>query len=114
MGGALSGADGGYITDVEYTGDLFPHLAPARLAYIAAINSYRPPGLDGRFTWCELRCGQGITALILAATHPSGEFHACDSNAAHIAHADTLRRAGPRRLDGIEVRRQPRAERRVG
>ena len=31
---------------------------------------------SGRFTWCELGCGQGITSLILAATHPSGEFHA--------------------------------------
>ena len=54
------------ITDVEYTGDLFPHLAPARLAYIAAINSYRPPGLDGRFTWCELGCGQGSVGARLA------------------------------------------------
>jgi len=40
VGGALSERDAGYITDVEYTGDFFPHLAPARLAYIAAINGY--------------------------------------------------------------------------
>jgi len=90
----MSAPAGGYITDVEYTGDFFPHLAPARLAYIAAINGYRPPSLAGRFTWCELGCGQGITSLILAATHPGGEFHACDFNAAHIARAETLRRAG--------------------
>lgn len=89
----MNGADAGYVTDVEYTGDFFPHLAPARLAYIAAINGYRPPALD-RFTWCELGCGQGITALLLAATHPSGTFHACDFNAAHIERAEALRRAG--------------------
>jgi SAM-dependent methyltransferase len=94
VGGALSERDAGYITDVEYTGDFFPHLAPARLAYVAAINGYRPPPLDARFTWCELGCGQGVTSLLLAATHPAGEFHACDFNAAHIEQAKALRRAG--------------------
>jgi SAM-dependent methyltransferase len=90
----LSEAAAGYLTDVEYTGEFFPHLAPARLAYIAAINGYRPPSLDGRFAWCELGCGQGISSLALAATHPAGEFHACDFNPAHIARAEALRRAG--------------------
>jgi trans-aconitate methyltransferase len=89
----MTAADAGYLTDVEYTGDFFPHLAPARLAYVAAINGYRPPPLD-RFAWCELGCGQGISSLVLAATHPSGVFHACDFNAAHIARAEELRRAG--------------------
>lgn len=83
----------GYITDVEYTGDFHPHLAPARLAYIAAINGHRPPALD-RFAYCELGCGQGIASLVLAATHPTGEFHACDFNLAHIARAEALRAAG--------------------
>lgn len=83
----------GYLTDVEYTGEFFPHLAPARLAYIAAINGHRPPEL-ARFTYCELGCGQGITSLVLAAMHPAGEFHACDFNDAHIARAEGLRAAG--------------------
>jgi SAM-dependent methyltransferase len=90
----MSEAAAGYLTDVEYTGEFFPHLAPARLAYIAAINGYRPPSLDGGFAWCELGCGQGISSLLLAATHPAGEFHACDFNAAHIERAEALRRAG--------------------
>ena len=90
----MSADSGEYLTDVEYTADFFPQLAPARLAYIAAINGYRPPKLDGRFTWCELGCGQGVTAVVLAATHPAGEFHACDFNAAHIERAEALRRAG--------------------
>ena len=89
----MTGADAGYLTDVEYTGDFFPHLAPAWLAYVAAINGYRPPPLD-RFAWCELGCGQGVSSLVLAATHPSGEFHACDFNPAHIERAEALRRAG--------------------
>jgi len=90
----MTGADAGYLTDVEYIGEFFPHLAPAWLAYVAAINGYRAPPLDRPFTWCELGCGQAITALVLAATHPSGEFHACDFNAAHVERAEALRRAG--------------------
>jgi SAM-dependent methyltransferase len=90
----LTKATAGYLTDVEYTGEFFPHLAPARLAYIAAINGYRAPPLAGRFSWCELGCGQGLSSLLLAATHPEGEFHACDFNAAHIERAEALRREG--------------------
>ena len=83
----------GYLTDVEYTGRFFSHLAPAWLSYIAAINGYAAPRIDGRFTWCELGCGKGLTGLLLAATHPNGEFYACDFNAAHIEYAERLRRA---------------------
>ena len=93
VGRDLRDDERGYLTDVEYTGDFFAHLAPARLAYIAAVNGFRRPSLD-RFTYCELGCGQGITSLVLAATHPSGEFHACDFNAAHIDAAESLRKAG--------------------
>ena len=76
MGGTLSGTDGGYLTDVEYTGDVCPQLAPAWLGYIAAINGYAAPPLSGGFTWCELGCGKGLTTLLLAATHPTGDFYA--------------------------------------
>jgi len=84
---------GGYITDVEYTGNFYPYQAPAWLAYIAAINGYAAPPLDGSFSWCELGCGKGITSLLLAATHPQGEFHACDFNPAHIEYAERMRSA---------------------
>jgi SAM-dependent methyltransferase len=86
-------ADAGYLKDVEYTGDFYDHLSPARLAYGALINGYAAPRLDGRFTWCELGCGKGVTALALAALHPKGEFHACDFNPPHIAYAEALRSA---------------------
>lgn len=85
--------DAGYLTDVEYTGEFFDHLAPAWLNYIAAINGYEAPSLDGGFAWCELGCGKGITSLLLAAAYPGGEFHACDFNAAHIDYAERLRKA---------------------
>jgi SAM-dependent methyltransferase len=85
--------NGGYITDVEYTGDFRHCLAPSWLVYIAAINGYKTPRLDQPFTWCELGCGKGMTTLLLAATHPGGEFHACDLNPAHIDYGERLRAA---------------------
>jgi hypothetical protein len=63
-------AGAGYITDVEYTATSNPHQAPAGLSYIAAINGYAAPRPDEPFAWCELGCGKGLTALLLAAMHP--------------------------------------------
>jgi predicted O-methyltransferase YrrM len=83
--------DDSYLTDITYTGEFFDHLTPAWMAYVAAINGYVSTPLTGQFTWCELGCGKGVTALILAAMHPEGEFHACDFNPAHIAYAERLR-----------------------
>lgn len=81
----------GYLADIEYTGEFYDHLAPAWLAYIAAINGFQAPQLDRRFTWCELGCGKGVTALMLAALYPSSEFHACDLNPAHVDYARRLK-----------------------
>lgn len=80
----------GYLTDVQYTGNYYQFLTPAWLSYIAAINGYATPGLEGRFTYCELGCGKGITSLLLAAMHPNGDFHACDFNPDHIEYAQKL------------------------
>ncbi|MGH6623043.1 MAG: class I SAM-dependent methyltransferase [Burkholderiaceae bacterium] len=85
--------DASYITDVAYTGNFAPFLAPAALAYTAVLNGYRPPDFNRGFTYCELGCGKGVSSLVLAAMHAHGEFHACDINAAHIEHAAALQRA---------------------
>lgn len=96
----MSEAAAGYITDVEYTGSFNAHQAPAWLSYIAAINGYAAPRPDAPFAWCELGCGKGLTALLLAALHPHGEFHACDLNPAQVAYAQGLRaQAGVRNLE---------------
>jgi SAM-dependent methyltransferase len=90
----------GYLTDVQYTGNFYQFLTPAWLCYVAAINGYSPPALDGRFTYCELGCGKGITSLLLAAMHPNGIFHACDFNTEHIEYARLLQAdAGIRNLE---------------
>ena len=98
----------GYLTDVAYTGEFHDHLAPAWLDYIAAINGYATRPLDRHFTWCDLGCGKGITSLLLAATHPQGEFHATDLNPAHIEYAERLRSAAA--VDNLKLRAQSFAE----
>jgi SAM-dependent methyltransferase len=97
----VSTATAGYITDVEYTGQFYGALAPARLAYIAAINGYAPPDLQRPFSYCEIGCGKGVTSLVLAATHPSGVFHAFDINCAHVEYAERLRDAA--RLSNLRL-----------
>jgi SAM-dependent methyltransferase len=84
-------AQGGYLTDVAYTGNFYQFLSPAWLAYIAAINGCAAPALDRDFTYCELGCGKGLTSLLLAAMHPNGEFHACDFNEEHVDYAQRLK-----------------------
>ena len=47
-------------------------LAPAWLDHVALVAGVEPPDRRDGFAWCDLGCGQGVTAAILAATHPSG------------------------------------------
>lgn len=87
--------DPGYLLEVPYTGDFYEHLSPAWMTYIARINGVSSPRLDDSFDWCELGCGQGRTAALLAAVFPQGRFHACDINSGHVRAAKALReRAG--------------------
>src|SRR5438552_1796169 len=97
----------GYVTDVPYVFGFKPMLAPAWLDLVAVIGGVAPPARADGFAWCDLGCGQGVTAAILAATHPKGTFHGIDAMPGHIDHAARL--AGP----GVEpyrarVARAPR------
>jgi SAM-dependent methyltransferase len=76
-----------YITDVPYVRTFIPELAPAWLDHVALVAGFAPPSRDRKFSWCDLGCGQGLTATILAATHPSGRFCGIDLIAAHIENA---------------------------
>lgn len=51
------------------------------------------PDLRKSFTWLELGCGTGVSAVIAAATHPQGQFIGIDINAAAIAQAEDLAQA---------------------
>jgi SAM-dependent methyltransferase len=80
----------GYVTDIPYLRDFKPMLAPAWLDHVALVAGVEPPARQEGFAWCDLGCGQGVTAAILAATHPTGIFHGIDAMSAHIDHARRL------------------------
>jgi SAM-dependent methyltransferase len=80
----------GYATDIPYLRDFKPMLAPAWLDHVALVSGTEPPARNDRFAWCDLGCGQGVTAAILAASHPDGAFHGIDGMAVHIDHARRL------------------------
>ncbi len=80
----------GYTTDIPYLRDFKPALAPAWLDHVALTAGIEPPARRNGFAWCDLGCGQGVTAAILAATHPAGVFHGIDAMPTHIGHARRL------------------------
>lgn len=80
----------GYVTDIPYLRGFKPMLAPAWLDFVALIGGMRPPDRSRGFSWCDLGCGQGVTAAVLAATHPAGEFHGVDAMPDHIDNAARL------------------------
>src|SRR6516165_4495327 len=82
--------DYGYAADIPYLRDFKPMLAPAWLDHVALVAGIEPPARRNGFAWCDLGCGQGVTAAILAATHPVGVFHGIDAMPAHIDHARRL------------------------
>jgi SAM-dependent methyltransferase len=90
MASAGSSKLAGYVTDVPYVYGFKPMLAPAWLDLVAVLGGVAPPARNEGFAWCDLGCGQGVTAAILAATHPTGTFHGIDAMPAHIEHAARL------------------------
>jgi SAM-dependent methyltransferase len=82
-----------YVDDVPYELTFFPELSPAWLDFVALLWGVAPVDRARPFAWCDLGCGQGVNAVVLAATHPSGSFHGLDAMPAHIEHAAGLARA---------------------
>lgn len=80
----------GYVTDIPYVRGFKPMLAPAWLDFVALLGGVAPPSRGDGFAWCDLGCGQGVTAAILAATHPQGQFHGIDAMPVHVEHAQGL------------------------
>ena len=76
----------GYIADVPYVRAFIHELAPAWLDHTAVVSGIMPPERRNGFTWCDLGCGQGLTATMLAAMHPAGQFHGVDAMPEHIEH----------------------------
>ncbi|MGV7216422.1 class I SAM-dependent methyltransferase [Bradyrhizobium sp. UFLA05-112] len=80
----------GYITDVPYVRAFIHELAPAWLDHVAVVSGIMPPARRDGFTWCDLGCGQGLTAAMLAAMHPAGQFHGVDAMLEHVEHGQGI------------------------
>lgn len=80
----------GYVADVDYTHDFFHEMTPAMLALSATSRGQKHGLNQKRLSYCELGCGQGFTANLLAAANPHIDFHAMDFMPGHIAGAREL------------------------
>lgn len=80
----------GYVTDVAYTTSFFRELTPAWIGMSALMLGYRPPDLAAPFRYADLGCGNGFTALVVAATCPHAEVWGFDFNPVHIEFATNL------------------------
>ncbi len=80
----------GYVSDVEYVGSFYGDLAPSVIDFTCLMNGVAPPITEGRYAYCELGCGVGLTTTCLAASNPDADFYGVDFNPAHIARARVL------------------------
>ena len=99
----------GYVVDTAYVHDFCRVQVPAILSFAALAKNVAAPGARGEaLTYCDLGCGQGLTASIVAAANPKANVFAADFNPTHIAGARSLAQAGG--LENIEFREADFAE----
>lgn len=77
----------GYVNDIEYLPGFYIQQTPGHIQLACLIKGYEPPLSSPHFTYCELGCGQGTTANVIAAANPYAHVVAIDFNPAHIARA---------------------------
>lgn len=93
----------GYVTDTAYVHDFCRVQVPPMLALAALTGGVAAFGGSGDpLIYCDLGCGQGYTANLLAAANPTARVFGFDFNPSHIANARTL--AGAAGLRNVEFR----------
>ena len=81
----------GYVTDTAYVHDFCRVQTPAILSLAALSRSVAAAGGRGEpLSYCDLGCGQGFTANLVAAANPRAEVFGADFNPTHIAGARAL------------------------
>jgi SAM-dependent methyltransferase len=84
----------GYITDVNYVHDFCRVQTPPMLALAALSGGVEASGGAGEaLAYCDLGCGQGYTANLIAAANPAARVLGVDFNPSHIANARALANA---------------------
>ena len=73
----MSGWGGGYVTDITYMTGCYRQQSPSVIALGCLLGGVASPlpGPDDPLSYVELGCGQGLGALILAASNPTLEGH---------------------------------------
>lgn len=84
----------GYVADIGYTYGFYRELTPAMLYAVGLSKRLSTPAPGAPITYCELGCGQGFSANLLAAANPHVQYYATDFNPAHIVGAQALAREG--------------------
>jgi SAM-dependent methyltransferase len=82
--------DDGYYSGVTYPVEFHRQYTPVWLNLASVLCGYRPRALDRPFRWCDIGCGQGFTALGVAALYPHAEVFGVDYNPSHIENATRL------------------------
>jgi len=65
----------GYASDIEYTSGFYREQSPTWLNFVSLLNGIQPIDIAESFNYFELGFGRGLTAQILAAGHPQGQFY---------------------------------------
>lgn len=79
-----------YVRDIPYPHHFQREVTPVWMTSLATALGVNGPDITQAYSWCELGCGQGLTALITAAANPQGQCTAIDFNPQHIAHGQAL------------------------
>jgi SAM-dependent methyltransferase len=82
--------DDGYYSGVTYPVEFHRQYTPVWLNLATLLAGHRPHPLDRPFRWCDIGCGQGFTALGVAALYPHAEVFGIDYNPSHIENATRL------------------------
>ena len=95
----MSGWSDGYVTDRDYTRSFQQEMAPAHLRCLLLLRQRMLPDLSRPFRYLDLGCGSGLTATLLAAANPTGEFIGVDFSPDHIVQARAL--AAAARIENV-------------
>jgi SAM-dependent methyltransferase len=99
----MAGWGSGYVVDTAYVHDFCRVQVPPMLSFAALAGGVEAPGAAGEaLAYCDLGCGQGYTANLIAAANPAAQVLGIDFNPSHIANARALATAA--RLSNVDFR----------
>ena len=77
----MTGWGGGYVTDITYMTGYYRQQSPSVIALGCLLGGVASPlpGPDDPLSYLELGCGQGLGALVLAASNPHWKVTAINS-----------------------------------